>query len=102
MKELLTKFADGIEPPAPITGPGTTGNTDLSSLIIQIINWIMGIIGFVCVITIIISGIQYMTSGGDPGKVKKAKVGFRFSIIGLVVAILAAAIVNFVIAKVIE
>ena len=61
-----------------------------------IINVIIGVIGFVAVVVIILGGVQYTTSSGDPGKVKKAKDTILYGIIGLVVAILAFAIVNFV------
>lgn len=62
-----------------------------------IINWIMGIIGLVCVIVVIVGGVQYMTSTGDPGKVKKAKDTILYGVIGLIIVALSAAIVNFVI-----
>ena len=42
-----------------------------------------------------------MTSAGDPGKVKKAKDTILYGVIGLVVCVLAFAIVNFVIANII-
>ena len=45
---------------------------------------------------IILGGISYATSQGDPGKVKKGKDTILYGIIGLVVALLAYAIVNFV------
>ena len=67
------------------------------NLIINIINWVMGIIALVAVIVIIIAGIQFMTSTGDPGKVKKAKDAILYAVIGLIVIIFAATIVNFVI-----
>ena len=49
---------------------------------------------------IIFGGFQYTTSAGDPGKVKKAKDTILYGIIGLVVAMLAYAIVNFVLSNV--
>ena len=41
-----------------------------------------------------------MTSSGDAGKVKKAKDTILYGIIGLVVCVLAFAIVNFVISNI--
>ena len=46
---------------------------------------------------IIYGGIIYTTSGGDPGKVKKGKDTIIYGIVGLIIAILAFVIVNFVI-----
>jgi hypothetical protein len=45
---------------------------------------------------IIVSGILYMASGGDQQKVDMAKKMLIFSIVGLVVALLAYVIVIFV------
>lgn len=62
-----------------------------------IINVVFGVIAVVAVITIILSGVQYMTSQGDPQKVKTAKNTLTYSIMGLVIALLAFAITRFVI-----
>ena len=48
------------------------------------------------VVMIIIGGINYALSQGDPGKVKKAKDTILYGIVGLVVSLLAFAIVQFV------
>lgn len=69
---------------------------DLMGRVNTIINVIIGFVGLVAVVVIILGGISYTTSAGDPGKVKKAKDTILYGIIGLVVAVLAFAIVNFV------
>ncbi|MBB1524386.1 hypothetical protein HG470_001240, partial [Candidatus Saccharibacteria bacterium] len=48
-------------------------SNNLMTTLNQIINVIIGIIGFIAVIVIILGGVQYTTSAGDSGKVKKAK-----------------------------
>jgi hypothetical protein len=70
--------------------------TDLNSTIRTIINGITFVVGLIAVIMIIIGGIFYAISAGDPGKVKKAKDTIMYGIIGLIVALLAFAIINFV------
>lgn len=55
------------------------------------------IIGAVSVIMLIIGGIRYTISQGDSSAVTSAKNTILYSIIGLVVAILAFAAVDFVI-----
>lgn len=54
------------------------------------------VVGFLAVIFIIFSGFKYVTSAGDSAKIKQAKDTLVYSIIGLVVALLAFAIVQFV------
>jgi glucose uptake protein GlcU len=58
------------------------------------------ILGIIAVIMIILGGIRYTTSAGDASRVKAAKDTIMYSIVGLVVAMLAFAIVNFVIGRV--
>ncbi len=73
---------------------GTTTRAEESA--ISIINTALGVITVVAVIFIIIGGVQYITSSGDTSKAMKAKNTIMYAVIGLVVALLAFAIVNFV------
>ncbi len=57
------------------------------------------IVGALAVIMIIYSGIQYVISAGDSGKVAKAKNTLTYSIVGLVIAFLAYAIVNWILGQ---
>ncbi|MDO5480056.1 MAG: pilin [Candidatus Saccharibacteria bacterium] len=83
---------------------GCYGNasTDLSTVIVNIVNGIVGALGLVAVIFIVVGGVNYMTSQGDPGKTKKAKDTILYASIGLIIAVLAFAIVNFVIGNIIN
>ena len=71
-------------------------NEDADTLIKTVVNTMLFIVGILSVIMIIVSGILYTTSSGDSGKVSKAKNTLTYSIVGLVVAFLAYAIVNWV------
>ena len=73
-------------------------NTDLEANVKNIINAVIGVIGIIAVVVIILGGVTYATSQGDPAKVKKGKDTILYGVIGLVVALLAFAIVNFVLA----
>ena len=97
-KILSIMAADKYGVDLPDTG-NKTG--DLKTLVIGIINGVVGVLALVCVIVIIIGGVNYMTSSGDAGKVKKAKDTILYGVIGLVVCVLAFAIVNFVITNII-
>lgn len=78
---------------------GCDGSTDeLPKAVTGIVNGIIGILASVAVIFIVVGGIQYMTSAGDAGKVKTAKNTILYALIGLVVCVLAFAIVNWLIA----
>ena len=66
----------------------------------KIINLIIGIVGLLAVIFIIIGAFQFTTSAGDARKTQQAKNTITYAIIGLVIALLAYAIVNFVLSKI--
>jgi len=82
------------------TNPEGDGGTDLTTTIQYIINAIIFVVGIVAVVMVILGGIQYSTSQGAADKVKKAKDTIMYGIIGLIVAILAFAIVNFVLTSI--
>ena len=101
MNDIITRIADGN-----LMVPGQYGTQygagdSLSGTITTIINAVVGVLSLICVVVIIIGGVNYMTSSGDTAKVKKAKDTILYGIIGLIVCVLAFAIVNFVIAKII-
>ena len=76
--------------------PDACKSEDLNNIVNTIINTVIFVIGMVAVVMIILGGISYATSQGDASKVKKGKDTILYGIIGLVIAILAFAIVNFV------
>jgi hypothetical protein len=70
--------------------------TSSDSFVGAIVNTLLFLVGAVSVLSIIIGGILYVTSSGDSGNVTKAKNTILYAIVGLVVAFLAYAIVNWV------
>ena len=78
----------------------TSGSTNFTAIVTDIINIFSIVIGVVSVIMIIFGGFRYVTSGGDSGKVGDAKNTILYAIIGLVVVGAAQFIVQFVLDKV--
>lgn len=70
------------------------GNSGIFS---TITNTLLFILGAISVIMIIIGGLRYVISGGDSAAVTAAKNTILYAIVGVIVAILAYAIINFVI-----
>ncbi len=62
----------------------------------RVSNIMLFIIGAIAVIMLIFGGIRYVVSGGDQNQVTAAKNTILYAIIGIVVALLAYAAVNFV------
>lgn len=69
----------------------------LPQLIKRIVDIMLFLIGAISVLMVVVGGIRYVTSGGDPQQVKAAKDTVLYAVIGLVIAILAYAIVSFVV-----
>ena len=73
--------------------------SDPQTLVKQFVNIFLFAVGALSVIMLIWGGIRYTTSAGDSNKVTAAKNTVLYAIVGLVIAILAYAIVNIVIDK---
>lgn len=72
------------------------GDADLKETVINILNWLLGIMALVAVVMIIIGGFTWLTAGGNEEKVDKAKKIISAAVIGLIIVLLAWAIVIFV------
>lgn len=75
---------------------GASTGSDLPTIASKVVNVMLFIVGILAVIMIIFSGIRYITAHGDKGQVESAKNTLIYSIVGLVVAIIAYAIVSWV------
>lgn len=89
-------------------GDGTVDNADngessesrLTGLVKTIVSILSIIIGIIAVIFVIIGGFNYVTSGGDSGKVNSAKNTVIYALVGLIIAALAQVIVRFVLGRI--
>ena len=75
-------------------GKSIDGDGGLIKTVVNVLLWAVGILS---VIMIIFSGLRYITSAGDASKAKSAQSTLTYSVVGLIVAIMAYAIVNMVI-----
>jgi hypothetical protein len=78
---------------------GKSSKTDIGGLIQTVVNVLLFLLGAIAVIMIVIGGIKYTTSNGDSSSVTSAKNTILYAVVGLIVALMAYAIVNFIIDK---
>ncbi|MDB5165230.1 MAG: hypothetical protein JWM00_120 [Candidatus Saccharibacteria bacterium] len=81
---------------------GTDQTSDLfgsSGIFKTITNTLLFVLGAISVIMIIVGGLRYVVSGGDSSAVNAAKNTILYAVVGVIVAILAYAIINFVISS---
>ncbi|MBR2726082.1 hypothetical protein IKE87_02340 [Candidatus Saccharibacteria bacterium] len=78
------------------TGTNCLTNANVSQMVTNTIQWFFGFAGIVAVVFVLIGGVSYMTSAGDPGKIKQAKQTITYALIGLAIVGLAEVITAFV------
>ena len=78
------------------TGTPTTLFGGEGSVFTTVVNVLLFVIGAISVIMLIYGGIRYTTSAGNAANVTAAKNTIMYAIIGLIIAFLAFAIVNWV------
>ncbi|HZP55290.1 MAG TPA: pilin [Candidatus Saccharimonadales bacterium] len=76
-----------------------TSSTCTTDNIATIIGIIFVIIGALALLMIVIAGLRYIFAQGDPNKMAEAKNQIQYSLIGLIIASLAYAIVGFITGK---
>ena len=76
--------------------PAETGlpDQDLAFIIERVMLWFLGIIGFIAIIAFVISGTQYLLSAGDQNMIETAKRNMKWSIVGVIVAIIGFVIIK--------
>ncbi len=75
---------------------------NVESVYTKIVNFLLYFLGIAAVIAIIYGGYIYMTAGGDEFKKRKAKSVLTWAIIGVIVVITAAVLVNVVVKALVE
>ncbi len=86
---------------AALQGPPTnlpgSGSSDLTTLIMKIVDPFLNIIGLLAAIVIIIAGIRLIFSLGDEEGKETAKKAVLYAVVGLLLVLFAKGIVLFVI-----
>lgn len=62
-----------------------------------IVNFIFGLAGALSMLFIVIGGVRYIISQGDPNAVSQAKSTIIYALVGLVITVMAYSIVRFVV-----
>ena len=89
--------APGGPPPATNSGYCSGNHSALVDLLFAVIRFLTDGIGLVIIMSLIIAGIQYTTSQGDPSAIKHATERIRSASTALALFIFAYAILNYII-----
>ena len=96
---VSAQAADGVKKGITTATTADMGNKSIAGeggLISILINFLLWAVGILSVAMIIFSGFRYITSAGDAAKTKSAQTALTYSIVGLIVAVLAWVIVKMV------
>ncbi len=79
-----------------ITTSGDVDEQSLRDTVVRIIQDVLSFMALVAVIVIIVAGIRLVVSGADEGQREKARNTVIYAVVGLILILLAQAIVGFV------
>jgi succinate dehydrogenase/fumarate reductase cytochrome b subunit len=75
--------------------PGDNATDTFTGLVGTVITWVLAVVAVIAFVYLIISGVNYITAGGDAEKATKARTGIINAIIGIVVVVLSYFILSF-------
>lgn len=89
-----TLILASLSPIKPNGLPQTTADNNTLPDILKIVFAIAGALAF---LMIVVSGLRYVLSDGNPEKTARARDGVIYALVGLIIAIAAEGIVGFVV-----
>ena len=84
-------------PPVLPAPPPSLPTVTADAIVSNIVSTLLIVSGAASVVVIVIAGIMYTTSAGNEKRITTAKDAILYAVVGLIISILAFAIVNFVI-----
>lgn len=71
------------------------GDVDIKTTAVHILNLVLGFLPLVALVMIMLGGFTWLTSGGNEERVDRAKKTISAAVIGMVLVLLAWAVVSF-------
>lgn len=66
----------------------------LTMIALKVLSFLLGILGIIAMIMLVIGGIMYLTSAGDEDRIEKGKETFKYSLLGIVIALSSMVLVT--------
>ena len=90
----LTATPAGAAAAHRLLAAGPPATPTLDSVITGLRNWLVGLLAAVATLFLTIGGIRYITAGGDPMQVERAKTALKSAAIGYALAALSPLLVG--------
>ncbi|EKE18557.1 MAG: hypothetical protein ACD_9C00296G0003 [uncultured bacterium] len=75
-------------------GASSLAGLTLSEIAVRVLNFLLGTMGILALIMLVIGAIMYLTSAGDEDRIDKGKEIFKYSLIGLILAMSSMVLVT--------
>ncbi|MCR4308074.1 MAG: pilin [Candidatus Berkelbacteria bacterium] len=85
----------GIFNPFSFEPSTNNAKSTFSGILGTVMSWVLAVVAVIAFVYLIISGVNYITAGGDSEKATKARAGILNAIIGIVVVVLSYFILRF-------
>ena len=91
-----------LNPPSPsatnitLINPLGGGNSDISSVINNVMQWLIMAGSPIAALMVVVGGIQILTSGGEPEKFKKGRQTILYTAIGYGIILVGSGIISIV------
>ncbi len=90
------EYLSGIRDGNGVCTPRVAGLNDIWLIVAAIIEILLRVAAVLAVVFVIYAGFSYVTSQGDPESTSRAKGTLANALVGLAIAVTAAAIVSFI------
>ncbi|NTV55472.1 MAG: hypothetical protein HGA16_03155 [Candidatus Moranbacteria bacterium] len=80
-----------------VASTGRLTSDSIGTILVRIMNWVLGILGIGAIISFVIAGILYLTAAGDESKTEKAKGMMTYAIVAVVIALVGYVVINTVV-----
>jgi hypothetical protein len=82
----------GVTPPPVVPLPSVTMDPQAAAL--ALFNYALWFVGLIALGFLVWGGVQFVMSGGDDGKVGKARSTILYSIVGIIIVLISIGIIN--------
>lgn len=80
--------------PGDVSCEALNKSLTLSQISVNVLNFLLGTMGILALIMMIIGAIMYLTSAGDDHRIEKGKEIFKYSVIGVIMAMASMVLVT--------